>query len=370
MQGGLQGAASFVAGKPSPSLQLEPSTEASLRTALQNLLTTHPEVDSHQFLFAFLEGMTAVLNERHTIYLRPESWNDLKDNQRPYLGYSATSTTAGRLVWLVESGSPASDAGLRPGDTITAVNGVSLAANSGSVVPPAVIGRTDTLTVRGVDGRQRSARITATTDDSPIEARMLTGGIAYLRIGSFIPPGTNDVFISQLDDAMQMLASNRPIGWVLDLRSDGGGIVTLANYTAGWLGYQGVFAEVTARPDAREVRPYVSESRLDLAGRPAVVLVNRRTASSSEMLAKVLHDAGIARIVGEPTAGSVRLAQYHEVGGGALQIAFADVAVGPARAGLDKKGVTPDDIVDLNPADLANGIDAQLDRAISLIAGD
>ena len=124
------------------------------------------------------------------------------------------------------------------------------------------------------------------------------------------------------------------------------------------------------RPDARRVRPYTAESKSSLGGRPLVVLINRRSASSSEILAEALKDAGLARLVGETSAGSVRLAQYHEVAGGALQIAFANVGVGPDRVNLDKKGVTPDYPVELNPADLANGIDAQLNRALSLIAGE
>ncbi|MGE3985848.1 MAG: S41 family peptidase, partial [Dehalococcoidia bacterium] len=315
-------------------------------------------------------GMTSILQERHTIYLRPESWVDLKDNQRPFLGYSATNIDAGRLVWLVDAGSPAATAGLKPGDVITAVNGSSLAAGSTDAPQPAVIGRTDTLSVRSIDGRTRTTRITPTRVVSPIESRVLTGGIAYLRIASFVPPGESEAFMRQLDTAMQSLAASKPIGWVVDLRSNGGGVVNLANYTAGWLGYDGVFADVDVRPDARRIRPYLTEDRFSLGGRPLVILVNGRSASSSEMLAETLHDAGIARIVGEPTAGSVRLAQYHEVGGGALQIAFADVDVGPDRTRLDRNSIIPDEIVSLNATDLANGIDAQLNRAIALIAGE
>ncbi|MGE0687732.1 MAG: PDZ domain-containing protein, partial [Dehalococcoidia bacterium] len=148
IRGGLEGARRLVPERASPSPEPLPGTEDALRAALAALMTGHPGIDAHQLLFAFLEGMTSILQERHTIYLRPESWVDLKDNQRPFLGYSATNIDAGRLVWLVDAGSPAATAGLKPGDVITAVNGSSLAAGSTDAPQPAVIGRTDTLSVR------------------------------------------------------------------------------------------------------------------------------------------------------------------------------------------------------------------------------
>lgn len=366
ISGGLAGALSFVRGHASPAPSPLPTTEVALEAAFSRLLSENPRVQPAELTFAFIEGMVDALQERHTAFLRPDSWANLKDNQRPYLGYSSTTVADGRLVWQVDAGSPAAAAGLRPGDTILSVNGKQL-ANSNIA---AVIGRTDTLLVRGVDGRQRTTTLTPGYVVSPIESRVLTGGIAYLRITSFVPPGSNDNFIAQLDTAMRELIDARPSGWILDLRSNGGGVVTLANYTAGWLGYSGTFAEVSGRDDARRVRPYVAERKASLGSVPLVILVNRRSASSSEMLAETLRAAGIARIVGEPTAGSVRLAQYHEVAGGALQIAFADVSVGPNLTRLDKVGITPDETIYLSPGELARGFDAQLDRAISLIAGE
>jgi carboxyl-terminal processing protease len=366
--GGLRGARTYAAGGSVLAPEFLPDTEDALRDALRRVILDNPRVDQQQLLFAFIEGMTAALNERHTVFLRPDTWNDLKDNQRPNTGYSATNTDAGRLVWLVEPNSPAADAGLKPGDTITAVNDVSLGKGSSGNIA-AVIGRTDVLSVRGPDGRARTVRLTPARVSTAIDSRLLIGGIAYLRIASFIPPGENEVFISQLDAAMQALSDEKPIGWIVDLRGNGGGIVSLANYTAGWLGYNGIVADVSVRPDAHRVRPFTAEGKLVLNGRPLVVLLNRRSASSSEILAEALREAGLARIVGEPSAGSVRLAQYHEVANGALQIAFADVNIGPERVNLDKKGIQPDVAVDLDAADLANGIDAQLDRAIALIAG-
>jgi carboxyl-terminal processing protease len=103
---------------------------------------------------------------------------------------------------------------------------------------------------------------------------------------------------------------------------------------------------------------------------PLVVLINGRTGSAAELLATVLGDAGLARIVGERSAGAVRLSNYFEVAGGALQITVADVRGGPARRYLEGTGVMPDTVVSLDAKELSQGRDAQLERAILLLAGD
>ena len=223
MAGGLEGVLTLVRGEATPPPALLPSMEGALEAALARLLGENPNVDPNEFTFAFIEGMVDALNERHTTFLRPESWNDLKDNHRPYLGYSATTVPEGRLVWQVDADSPADAAGLRPGDVIIAINEQSLASRGIG----AVIGRTDFLTVRSADGRERVTSLTPAQVTAPIEGRLLTGGIAYLRIASFVPPGSSEVFREQLDAAMQNLTAASPIGWIIDLRSNGGGVVNL-----------------------------------------------------------------------------------------------------------------------------------------------
>jgi carboxyl-terminal processing protease len=101
-----------------------------------------------------------------------------------------------------------------------------------------------------------------------------------------------------------------------------------------------------------------------------VLLINGRSGSAAELLAVVLRDAGLARIVGERSAGAVRLSNYFEVSGGALQITVADVRGGPAKRYLEGTGLMPDEVVSLDAQDLSRGKDAQLERAISLLAGD
>jgi carboxyl-terminal processing protease len=311
--------------------------------------------------------MADALNDRHTTFLVPDVWHDFSANKVAYAGYKSVTSARGSLIWIVDAGSPAALAGLRPGDTILSVNGASLAEGTTDRAPAQVIGRAVTLVVSRQGEPRQTIKLTPQSQPSAIQTRMIEGGIAYVRITGFVPPGSSQAFLDSLDREMSALDEAHPIGWVLDLRSNGGGLVRLAAQTAARFGFSGTFAEATTRggkPEAFRSPEATKRSR------PIIVLINHRTGSSAEMLTITLRDAGLVRVVGETSAGSVRLANYFEVAGGAMQITTADVRTGPNGRTLEGIGVTPDETVRLDATELAAGIDAQLLRAVSLLAGE
>ncbi len=363
IRGGLEAAREVTAGKPAlPSKA--PESDEEIAAALAALIGAGGSPNS--IIFEFLDGMADALVDRHTTYLEPEIWQDFSANKIAYTGYRSISTPRGSLVWIVDAGSPAATAGLKPGDTILTVNGVSLSEGSTGRTPPQIIGRAVTLTVSRPNSADFSMKLTPQPQVSAIQARMLEGGIAYVRITGFVPPGSSQDFIDTLDREMSQLEGRNPIGWVIDLRSNGGGLVRLAAQTAARFGFSGVFGEaITREGKAEMIRSGEATKR-----EPIVVLINRRTGSSAEMLTTTLKDAGLAEVVGETSAGSVRLANYFEVSGGALQITTADVKTGPSRRALEGSGVTPNVAVELDAFELAAGVDAQLERAVVLLAGE
>ena len=370
IRGGLDAATAVVRkSRPeAPTVAAPGSTDAEVSVALSSLIDAAGANAGNEVLYAFLSGMARALRDNHTTFLTPETWRDHTANHVPYTGYAATPTPAGSLVWRVDAGSPAEAAGLRPGDTVLAVNDVNLEAGSGQRPPPPVIGSVATLRIRrGAEG-ERTVQLTPAALTSAVQSAMLPGRIAYLRLLGFVPPDTREAYINDLDAQMEALASRSPIGWVVDLRSNGGGIVQLAASAAARLGYSGRFAEGTMR-DGKPINFNAPARELRRAG-PIVVLVNGRSGSAAELLAVVLRDAGLARIVGEKSAGAVRLSNYFEVAGGALQITVADVRGGPQRRYLEGTGVVPDEAIALDAQELGRGKDAQLERAIALLAGD
>ncbi len=95
-----------------------------------------------------------------------------------------------------------------------------------------------------------------------------------------------------------------------------------------------------------------------------MVLVNENSASSSELVAASLQQAGLARIIGYKTSGVVNTSRTWAVAGGGLFITTDRAFAGGRREYLDGAGVFPDEAVNLNREDLAAGHDSQLDRAL------
>ena len=147
--------------------------------------------------------------------------------------------------------------------------------------------------------------------------------------------------------------------WILDLRGNRGGSIIAASYLAGRFGFEGLFATSRFRHGARI--PYEALGTSLLGSDPLVVLVDRRSASASEVVAFALQDEGRAYVIGEQTAGAVVAATRIQLASGELQITVARVDVGRTNSVIDGTGVVPNRIV---PGSAAGGADAQLEAAI------
>jgi C-terminal processing protease CtpA/Prc len=198
---------------------------------------------------------------------------------------------------------------------------------------------------------------------------MLGDDVAYLRVYEFVTAATCDQFSAArktLDVAMDELARGQPRAWILDLRTNGGGYMPTGAYVSGRLGLEGEFVSFRARSG--------SEGRIESLGNnavgaaPLVVLVDAYSASTSEITAFALQDAGKAYVIGEQTAGAVVGTNPWPVNGGAVFITSYLVEAGPKQKRIDKVGVTPDKKVELDLELLRReGRDSQLEAATAYL---
>jgi carboxyl-terminal processing protease len=100
-----------------------------------------------------------------------------------------------------------------------------------------------------------------------------------------------------------------------------------------------------------------------------VVLVDDQTLSSAELITLALQDHGVARVVGEPTAGGLTVPRYVPLGDGYVLMTPERMALGPATGRIPEgRRVHPDVLVrNRSPEDFASGKDPQLDRAMELL---
>jgi len=321
-------------------------------------------------------------------------------------------TSAGKERWFfldVFEGGPAHVAGVRPGDMLVAVNGAEYLPPT---MPPFNVGEIYDLRIadaRGENIRHVSAKVpkrkgTRTrppiVEPKPLSHAMVAPGIGLLRVTYF--PGELGIgFANALDPAMKSLKQNGANRLIIDLRGNIGGglgLARLASYLCPGqipIGYSltpGRLRRGYKKEDLPSVpMPQTRMGLLWTLGRftfrdkslflltqglgpqpfqnRVVLLVNEWTNSAAEMVAGFASENGLATIVGKKTAGNVLGAANFKVGSGywvRLPIFGWYTSKGDC---LEGKGVVPDVLVDVDPVQLNEGTDQQLNKAIQILDG-
>jgi carboxyl-terminal processing protease len=164
---------------------------------------------------------------------------------------------------------------------------------------------------------------------------MLDNGLGVLRISQF----TTET-LGEARGALDGLLAGHPTGLLLDLRGNGGGLLEPAVQVSGFfLGGGPVVLEAHANG---EQKPYAAPDGPPLTDLPMLILVDRGTASASEILAASLRDRGRAELVGERTYGKNTVQYIHRLSDGSgLRITVAEWKT-PSGALIPPTGLDPD----------------------------
>jgi carboxyl-terminal processing protease len=281
--------------------------------------------------------------------------------------FSFVSREGGLLVWDLPIDSGAYKAGLRPGDTIVSIDGM----------PPS-----EWRVTADFDGSFRVKAIRPNLESwefdsdyvqkSPnfIQARLLPGNLAYIRIRHFPPMQSQEhertpTYGAIAGRTINEMHSKAPAGWILDVRGNRGGSSDMCAFIAGLFARSGYPIE---RPfwDVGQTIPIVWPQPLQDLG-PVIVLVDGRSTSCSEIMAESIRQSLGASIVGEKTPGVAEASRAFRVGDGTLAVTVARIKIGRTGIDLEGVGVPPDHVVELTAGELARGHDAQLTFAIDLL---
>ena len=382
--------ASGDASSPNPSSGTSAAEFDLIRQAWDTLhreYVARSELDDQALAYGAINGLTeAVGDTGHTSFLTPEERKSRATQlSGSYVGIGVRIVAAddGRpLVVGLFKDSPAEKAGIMSGDIIANVDGKTTTAHAIDEVAGWILGEAGTsvdLTVRaGTDGPDRTYTITRA--DVPIVAVSWT-----------IVPGTHTAFLhldsfsnGSADDVVKALKAIKEAGGdrlVLDLRGNPGGFVNEAvGIASQFIGSGDVYIERDA--DGNETHHPVSPDgvALDL---PLVVLVDKGTASSAEIVSGALQDTGRATIEGVTTFGTgTVLGEFELTDGSALRIGTVEWLTPKGRRiwheGItpdvvverptDVAPLTPDEVRELTPAAVSSIKDPQLARALTLVA--
>jgi carboxyl-terminal processing protease len=262
--------------------------------------------------------------------------------------------------------SPALAAGLRVDDVILAVDGRSTLDSSLDVVIPLIRGTRGTAVTLSIDraGEPIELRIVRDVIQSEhVRSEVLSdGAVGYLKVENFSAGAAQD-----LHDLLRELVEHEQVSaLVLDLRDDPGGYVDAARRIASeFVSTSPLYWEQGARSDPIAIEPIPGGAATDPAI-PLVVLVNRGTASASEIVAGALQGTGRARLVGETTYGKGTIQEWKELeGAGGYRLSVRKWLT-PDQTWIHGEGLTPDVLVEV-PEGTPPGEDPVLDRALDLL---
>lgn len=326
-------------------------------------------VDQVEMMRGALRGMLESLGDEHTTYLDPEMFAraSAQLEGEEYEGIGAWVDTTGDYLTIISPmpGSPAEKAGLKPNDKIIAIDGEDMTGVDGEVARQKVLGPEGTIVrltilregMEPFDVEVERARIVVPT----VEARMLEGDIAYVRLYTF---GTHTA--RDLKAELKKLMQQKPRGLILDLRYNGGGFLETAIDVASQFISEGVIMYEVYGDGTRIT--YEARKGGVATEIPLVVLINEGSASASEIVAGAIQDLGRGKLVGMPSFGKGSVQNYVRLVNdqGAVRVTIAHWLT-PHERQIDGVGLQPDVVVELTDEDWASGNDPQLEKAIEIL---
>ncbi len=322
----------------------------------------YADVDEENLLDGAYSGLVAGLGDRYSEYI-PEDMVDsfYQDMSGKFYGIGMTFNENADGECEVVScyiDSPAEKGGIKSGDIVVSVDGVSVVGLSTLEIRDMIRGEDGTvveLTLRRGEEEYSVSMTRQEFDEQTVSYNMLEDNIGYIYIASFV-----DSTPEEFARALKEIEENNAIGLIIDLRYNGGGFVDSACEIADMLMDNGTIAYALAKDGSKEV--YTTQD-----GRTSlnyVLLVNGYTASAAEILTIGIQDNNEGYIVGEQTYGKgVIQITYGMNDGSAIKLTFMEY-FSPSGQKIHGVGITPDYVVELTFEDTE---DTQINKAIELI---
>jgi carboxyl-terminal processing protease len=333
--------------------------------------TTAKRVGDQEKVWGAIEGLAASLNDPYTVFFPPvESKlfeSDIRGNFEG-VGMEVLAQEGAITVIAPLKNSPAERAGIIAGDKIIRINSTPTSGLSTEDAVQMIRGPRGTEVTLTVfrNGRRDPFEVTierATIDIPTIASHVLPGNVFKIDLYSFSAQSPN-LFRASLREFI--LSKSDKL--ILDLRGNPGGYLEAAIDMASWFLPP---SKVIVREDfgpSREEKVYRSRGYDIFTDKlKFVILVDKGSASASEILAGALQEHGEAVIVGEETFGKGSVQELIDITSEtSLKITVARWLT-PNGLSISEKGIEPDYIVKRTTEDMAANRDPQLDKALEVL---
>lgn len=319
--------------------------------------------DDEELIEGAVDGLLEALEDPYARYYDETAFDDLNtmlEGGFSGIGVVLEETPEGLVVVSVFDDTPAARAGVEQGERIVSVDGTPVEDRPIDVIVEQIKGEEGTTVTIGFEGGSEGPReLTLEREriELPnVEAELLDDGTGYLRVRQF----TSGVGETVRQEVNGLIEQGAP-GITLDLRGNPGGLLNEAVNIASVFIENGTIVEVKERDEPR--RSYTAKGDA-IEGLPLVVLVNRGSASASEIVAGAVQDTERGVLVGQPTFGKGTVQTIHRLdAGGGVKYTTAEYFT-PSGDSIEGVGVTPDRRVAGADEQLA-AAQAELQKAIA-----
>ena len=342
--------------------------------------------DQQSLVNGAIKGMVDSLGDPYSAYLTPDQYREgLQDLSGQFEGIGAeigttnakaatsdcTTLGADCILTVVSpiDGSPAEKAGLKPGDQIVAIDGQKLDGLTVDAARDKVRGKKGTEVVLSIVRGGAAPTDISIVRDVIVSKEVITKSLADGKVGYLGVTGFSDNAASKFHDALQADLKAGQKEFVVDLRGNPGGYVNAARQIASEFIADGpIFWEQDA--DGNQTETTATGQGIATGDDIKVtVLVDKGSASASEIVAGALQDRKRATIVGETSFGKGTVQQWIQLqDGSALKLTIAKWLT-PDKRWIHHVGIVPDVAVPTpaTPVAPADGQDPVLDKAVQLL---
>ena len=323
-------------------------------------------------VYQILQKMTAELKDAHTRVRPPTEAREDRTRNRIAFGFALRLVEGQYVVTQVEPKSAMAAAGVQNGWLLRRVDDSSMPTTGTRELAEwyakaAIRDKClafSTVKFEFVDGKNNphpmSAKCGVVNTAPRQESLRLAGGVLYLRMDAFQP--NSSAWFTEILDAHRGAS-----GLILDLRLNPGGLKAQLIKCLETLYARPISAGVDVSRKGKHHTWKIHGRGSKAFTKPLVVLIDELSMSSSEILAAAIEETGRGRVLGRKTPGKVLLSyEIALAGGGRLQLAIRDYRTERGRR-LEGSGVVPDETIALRLADLRQGVDRDIERALEIL---
>ncbi|HEY5666369.1 MAG TPA: S41 family peptidase [Gammaproteobacteria bacterium] len=337
--------------EPRPAAAGSGVDDASLALIAEALARVRDEyvdaVDEQQLVSNAISGMVDGLDQ-HSRYLDRDQYEDIRiTTTGNYTGVGLDIDVRDGKVMVIAplEDTPAAKAGIQPGDVVVAIDDVAIDSEGLEAAVERMRGRPGTEVRLDVSRESEMELLSFSLTRAPIHvntvrSEYLPGGYGYIRVTGF-----SDSTLAELDAAAEQLTRNGDLqGLVLDLRDNPGGVLDAAIGVADRFLDDGLIVRGSGRIRQARFEQY-AEPGDTLEAVPLAVLINRGSASGSEIVAGALKDHSRAELIGQRSYGKGSVQSVVPLGeGSALKLTTAHYLT-PHGTTINGRGIEPDVMV-------------------------